>query len=114
MNIGPLDRRVLIEQKVTAREGAYNTETVSWVPLAEVWANVQDVMPSRDESTIAEGARLHTRRVRVRVRWLRELDNTCRVKVLRPVERIMQIVGGPSDIGGNRAFMEIMCEEYSG
>ena len=47
MNVGALDRRITIERKVETRDTSYNTAVVSWVPLAQVWANIQDAMPSR-------------------------------------------------------------------
>jgi SPP1 family predicted phage head-tail adaptor len=113
MNVGALDRRITIERKVETRDTAYNTAVVSWVPLAQVWANVQDAMPSRQESLVDGALVMHTGKTRIRIRWLRDLDTSCRVRIHRPVERVLAIVGGPAEIGGNRAFMEIMCEEFS-
>ena len=113
MNIGPLDVRVMIEQPIETREVAYNTPVIHWVPLRTVWANVQDAMPSRDESVVDGAAEMHTRKTRIRLRWMQDLDSSCRVTVLRPERRVLQIVGGPAEIGGRRAFMELMCEEYS-
>ena len=69
--------------------------------------------PSRQESLVDGALVMHTGKTRIRIRWLRELDTSCRVRIHRPVERVLAIVGGPAEIGGNRAFIEIMCEEFS-
>lgn len=113
MDIGPLDRRIEIQQKAVVLDSVYGTETIAWIPLASIWANVQDAMPSKQETVVEDGLSLKTGRTRIRFRYDFSITPDCRIVIRQPYVRTLQIVGGPAEIGGRRAFMEILCEEFT-
>lgn len=110
-----LNRRVRIERPVpdNSFDGAGSG---SWALVKEVWAEVQDTLPSRGER-LAEGINLATRPARFRMRYRDGVTSSMRLVLLRKVggalipEREMQIVAGPA-ILGNRDGLEFMVEDY--
>lgn len=109
MDIGTLDKRVLIEAKVPTRDAIYNTELSDWVPHATVWASVLDVLNGKAEATTV-GVRLLTRPCRVRMRYLSSINAQMRITVFDD-GRVMQIVN-LAEIG-RREGLQLLCEEYS-
>lgn len=92
----------------------------SWELVASVFAEVQDALPSRGER-LADGINIATRPARVRMRWRN--DVTPAMRFVRGADatgeevdysnaRVMQIVGGPAEIG-RREGLEFMVEDYS-
>ena len=112
MLIGALDRQVTIEHKVSTPDPDYGTEVITWTKLATVWANVQDALPSTAESVV-QGLAVSKRQTRIRMRYRTDIDSSMRVIVHGPVDRLMQIVGGPAEIGQRLEGIEIMCEQFS-
>ena len=108
MNPGPLDTRIRIEYKVTTQDADYGTPVITWTLLAVVWANVQDVMPSRSESVRQglEGARNQTR---IRWRFRSDVDSSMRVVI---GSRILAIIAGPAELGRHE-YQEVVCESAS-
>jgi len=105
MDAGRLNRRVTIlhsAQSQSAKSGAWSA---SWVPLATVWAEVQDVLPSRSE-TIADGIEIARRPARVRMRYRTDITSAMR---LQYQGREYRIVSGPAELG-NRDAIEIIAE----
>ncbi|KQM56694.1 phage head-tail adaptor protein [Sphingomonas sp. Leaf208] len=104
---GSLNRRLRIEKPVadTEFDGAGSG---SWELVADVWASVQDVLPSRAEN-LADGMNVSARPARVRMH-----HRTGITAAMRFVEgeRIMQIISGPAELGF-REGLEFMVEEYS-
>lgn len=113
MNIGALDRQIEIQQKTITQDATTGQDVETWAALATVWANVQDVMPSKSESVLSGSIETSINRTRIRIRWLSGLTSANRIKITYPDVRYLQIVGGPAEIGGNRAFHELMCEQVS-
>ncbi len=111
MNIGPLDRRIAIESPVVVVDPDYGTQTVTWSPLAVVWANVEDVLPSRAES-VKMGLAVALNQVRIRYRYRNDVNSAMRVRIVGPVERVLQIIAGPAEVGRHE-FSEIVCESIS-
>jgi head-tail adaptor len=111
---GDLDRRITFQAKGAEVDPDSNTAIAGgWDAIAvapTVWAQVQDVMPSRAESSgdVAESSRLPAR---IRCRWRGDIDSAMRIVV--DDGRVMQIVAGPAEIFGRRTWMEFMAEEYS-
>lgn len=103
-----LDMRITIEQKVVTQDPDYGTEIIAWTPLAVVWANVLDELPSRAES-VSQGLAVASNRTRIRFRYRNDVTSAMRIRL---GSRVMQIIGGPSEIG-RREFSEVMCEAYS-
>jgi head-tail adaptor len=106
-----LSRRVRIEQPVadTSLDGAGSG---TWALVKEVWAEVQDTLPSRSER-LADGINVAARPARVRIRFRDDVTSAMRIVLLRKKvpERIMQIVSGPAVLG-NRDGLEMMAEDY--
>lgn len=102
-----LDRRVRIERLV-ADESIDGAGSGTWEPVATVWAEVQDVRPSRTER-MTEGLNLSARPARVIMRWRGDVTGAMRIV---HGDRIMQIVGGPAELG-RRDGLELLVEDYS-
>lgn len=111
MNIGNLNTRCSIEQKVTAQDANYGTETVTWTTLAVVWCNVQDVLPSRSES-VRHGLAVALNQTRWRARYRTDLDSSMRIVIDRPARTVYGIVAGPAVIG-NKELIECIIEKVS-
>jgi SPP1 family predicted phage head-tail adaptor len=107
LTAGRLNRRVRIEKPVpdAALDGA---GFGSWAPVATVWAEVQDVRPSRTER-MAEGLNVASRPARVILRWRADVTPAMRIVM---GDRIMQIIGGPAELG-RREGLELLVEDYS-
>jgi len=103
-----LNRWVAIQHRTETRDPVYNTFVVTWTTLATVWAEVQDMLPSRGEK-IADGIDIARRPCRVRMRYRSDVDSTMR---LVASDRTLVIVAGPAELG-NREGIEFMCVELS-
>jgi len=112
-HIGPLNTRLRIMKLVVSQDATYGTQTETWVPLCECWANRLDVMPSRDESLLGGALEVSSTKIRFRFRWRDAVESGMRVILLGGIERTMEIIGGPSEISGRKAFMEILCEDVT-
>lgn len=111
MIIGKLDRRCRIERKLVTIDPTYGTENVTWVTHAVVWCNMQDVLPSRDES-LRNGIIVGKTQSRLRMRYRGDIDSTMRIVIMRPTESVWNIIGGPAEIGV-RDGIELMCEKVT-
>ena len=106
------DEQVTVEQRVVARDPDYGTETEGWeVVAARVWANAQDVLPSRGEST-SNGLVTAVTRTRLRIEADPRITASMRVTLHDKGERVMQIIAGPALLD-NRRDVEFMLEGYS-
>lgn len=103
---GTLDRRIRIERPV-ADESFDGAGSGTWEPVATVWANVQDALPSRGER-LADGINVAARPARVRMRFREDVTPDMRFVM---GSRIMQIISGPAELG-RREALEFMVEEY--
>lgn len=108
MLAGKLDRRVTILQRAETQDPNYGTISVEWVPLATVWAEVQDMIPSRAER-MAEGISIARRPCRVRMRYRSDVDSTMRLSV---EGRDMRLIAGPAELG-RREGLEFVAEELT-
>lgn len=114
-----LDRLITVEYPAIATDG---TQTPTWTPLvyavgspavAEKFpAEVQDVMPSRVEG-VNQGVVLARNQTRVRMRWRSDITPAMRITVHGEADRVLQIIGGPAEIGGRKQYIELLCEEIS-
>lgn len=106
MIAGKLDRRIRIERPV-ADSSLDGAGSGSWALLAEVWAEVRDVLPSRGER-LEGGFNLAARPARVRIRYRDDVTPDMRFVM---DGRVMQIVSGPAELG-RRDGLEFMVEEH--
>ena len=118
-----LDREITVEKKSVTKDADYGTEIIAWIPLvAEVGcplvaqrfdANVQDVLPGRAESVLNGTLSIARNLTRIRLRYRTDIDSSMRVTVHGDRDRVMQIVGGPAEIGGRQQYLELLCEAIS-
>jgi hypothetical protein len=74
---------------------------------------VRDVMPSRDDRVAANAVTVASRRTQVRMRWRDDITSAMRITLLGGTQRVMQIIGGPAEIEGQKRALELMCESLS-
>ena len=111
VNVGPLDKRITIQQKVVTQDPDYGTGVINWVTLATPWANVQDVLPSRSES-VQQGLETARNQTRIRFRYRNDVTSAMRITLRGATDRVLQIIGGPAELGRHE-YTEIVCEQYS-
>lgn len=115
---------VTVERKDVARDTTYNSEQITWVPLAyapgsppvaaRFAAEVEDQLPSRSE-VVTQGLEVARQQSRIRLRWRNDIDSSMRVRFHgEGADIVMQIVGGPATVGGGRKrYIELLCEQQS-
>jgi len=104
---GRLRQRIRIERP-TSDDSFDGAGASGWSLVAEVAAEVQDMLPSRGER-LADGLNIATRPARVRIRWRDDITPAMRFVM---GSRIMQVVAGPAEMG-RREVLEFMVEDYS-
>ena len=107
-----LKDRIRIERPLAA-SGFKGAGSGSWETVQdEVSAEIEDVLPSRDER-LTGGFTVATRRSRVRLRYRTDIKTNMRFVDITDGEdaRVMQIIGGPAKLG--RELVEFMVEDYS-
>lgn len=102
-----LDRRITIERP-TSDDSFRGAGRGGWEKVADVFAEVQDVLPSRAEK-LDSGINLATRPARVRMRYRDDVTPDMRMVM---GARIMQIVAGPAEIG-RREMIEFRVEDFA-
>lgn len=117
VDVGKYRHRIRIEEPVAdgSLDGAGSG---TWeLVVGPIWARIEDMRPSRGER-LADGINVTARPAKVLMRWRTGITSAMRICVLKKVgddyviDRILQIVAGPAEIG-NRDELEFMCEEYS-
>lgn len=109
-----LDRRTTWEYPVEAQDPVYGSPTTTWTALDAnpVYAQVQDVLPSKQEG-VSQGVPVGTYRTRIRRRWRAGVTSAMRVTVHRAEgDEVFKIVGGPAEIG-RRQWLEVLAERYT-
>ena len=111
LQVPNMDTRVRIEQRSVTQDSTYGTDVVTWIPLATVWAEVMDVLPSRQqaEQTRAQ-LQVATQRSRVRMRYRTDVDSSMRCIIGGLMHHI---VSGPAEIGDRHSMIEVVVERYS-
>ena len=102
-----LDRRITFQRRAPAA-GFIKTAQGTWVPVATVWAQVRDLLPSRSEK-LADGIILARRPARIRIRF--RSDITSDMQILY-AGRTLQIMGPPVELG-RREGLEMMAQDFS-
>lgn len=111
VDLGPLDRRIRIEQQGTTTDATYGPQPGSWTTYATLWATVQEALPSRGER-LAEGVRIAERPARVRTRYVEGITSAMRIVYLDRGNRVMKILTPPVELG-RRQGLEFMAADYS-
>lgn len=108
MDAGKLDRRVTILARSDTQDAIYGTQSVTWTPLATVWAEVRDMIPSRGER-LADGVEIANRPCRVRMRYRSGITSGMRLQV---EGRELRIITQPAELG-RREGLELIAEELT-
>jgi len=104
--------RIRIESGGTGKDPTYGTPIEApWVPFVEVWAEIQDLAPSKSESQ-DHGIRLARDSTRIRIRFLPGILPTMRIVELTGQMRTLSIIGGPASIFNGREI-ELVAERFS-
>jgi SPP1 family predicted phage head-tail adaptor len=111
MQAGTLDHRLRIERKVVTQDVSFGTEVITWATLATVWAEVQEVLPSKGEDQ-ASGIRIAERPARIRMRYRSDVTSDMRLVHISRGNRLMKIIAPPVEMG-RRQGLEIMAADYS-
>lgn len=111
MEAGKLDRRIRIERKVVTQHPDFGTEVITWTALATVWADIQDVLPSRAEAQ-GQGIRIANKPARVRTRYRSDITSDMRIIDLGRSNAQLRIVSGPVELG-RRQGLEFMVENFT-
>ena len=112
MRAGQLDRRITIERKTGARDPKYGTQADQWEPVfARIPAQVKDELPSKSEK-VSSGVRTTSAPARIRIRYMSGITAEMRIVVHDQVERVMEIVGAPAEIG-RREWLEFVATEVT-
>ena len=105
-----LDTRIRFERKSVTQDPVYGTEVISWVPQATVWAEVQDVLPTRQQAEqMRSGVQVSLARSRVRIRYRTDINATMRCWIGTIA---FNVVSEPAEIGRHE-FMELLIERAS-
>lgn len=110
MTAGKRDTWITVESRTVEQDEVYGTQESTWSDFAGMWAEVQDVLPSRSESVDASIS-IRRRPARIRVDYLDGLGLTGDMRI--DIDgRKLEIVGGPA-MKGQRKEWEIVAEEIS-
>jgi SPP1 family predicted phage head-tail adaptor len=104
-----LDRQVTVEYPVAGQDATYGTPIITWIALATIWANVDDVPPSRAES-VKLGLTVALNQVRVRYRFRQDITSAMRIVV---GARVLTIIAGPAEFGDRKTYSEVVCQSIS-
>jgi head-tail adaptor len=107
LRAGDLDREITLLRKVPGT-GFMSAGKETWSPLATVWAQVQDVLPSKALTSV-EGLEIALRPARIRIRFR---DDITADMLISYGSRTLKIVSGPAEIG-RREGLELMAQDYS-
>ena len=111
MKLGTLDRRIRIETKTVTRDETTGTPVDTWATYATLWANVQEVLPSKGESA-SNDIRIAERPARVRTRYVSGITAEMRVVYLDRANRAMKILTPPVELG-RKIGLEFMVADFS-
>lgn len=101
-----LTRRLRVERPI-ADDSFDGAGSGSWQLVDEVWAEVQDMLPSRADR-LPEGFTVTARPSRIRIRYREDITADMRFVL---DGRIMEIAAGPVELG-RREGMEFLAREY--
>lgn len=112
IDAGILRDRVTILQRTDTQEQTYGTYGggASWAALATVWAQVQDMLPSRSDR-LADGVSISSRPCRIRMRYRTDISSDMRLTV-EGRSGTWRIITQPAEIG-NREGIEIVAEQLT-
>lgn len=106
------DEKVTVERRVIGSEPDFGRPVEQWeVVAARVWANAQDILPSRAETT-EQQVRIEVKRTRLRMRANSTITAGMRFVLHGHGDRVMEVISGPALLD-DRVHMEFLLEGYS-
>lgn len=111
MKIGTLNRRIRIDQPSAAQNSVDGSAEPAWSTYATLWAEVQEVLPSRGES-LAQGFNIAERPARIRTRYVSGITPAMRAVYLDRSNRVMKIISQPVEIG-HKEGLEFMVADFT-
>ena len=105
---GDLNRRITFQAKGAATGGFMGAGQREWEPVATVWAQVIEMLPSRGERLVGE-LNIAQRPSRIRIRY--RTDITADMRIIYGT-RTMEIMAPPVELG-RREGLEIMAQDFS-
>jgi SPP1 family predicted phage head-tail adaptor len=102
MDVGQLDRRVLIESPTETRDG-YGALVPGWATVCSVWAAVQ---PIAGAERLMLGTGLTSAHFRVTIRYRTDITNKCRLTV----DGKVAVIHSQTEID-RRDWLELICEQ---
>jgi SPP1 family predicted phage head-tail adaptor len=119
---GRFNRQITITRPVISKDASTGAQKRTYEPLVPTgaspdpgerfWAKVRDVPPSRSEA-VRQGLQTARNQTVIRIRWRDDVTSDMRVTLHGDSDVVYEIVGGPAEVGGNKRFIEIVCERYS-
>lgn len=112
---GGRDAEVVILRRTEVQNPADGSYSHQWTALATIWAEVQDMLPSRGER-VAEGINIGRRPARIRFLYRDDITQEHRLLVKGVpgvlADRNMRIIAGPATLGF-RERTEVVAEDLS-
>lgn len=102
-----LDRRIAFQRPVK-KPGTMTAGKSDWIFVAAVWAQVEEMLPSRGERMVGE-LRIALRPARIRVRYRAGI--TADMSILYD-GRTLQIMAPPVELG-RREGLELLAQDFS-
>jgi hypothetical protein len=111
-----LDEQVTIEQRVATGDADFGGPVdgdAGWEVVAtDLWANAQDILPSRGGETGSNGLLATITRTRLRLRINDQIATGMRVTLHGRGDRLMLVIAGPALLD-DRRHAEFMLEAFS-
>ena len=108
---GKYNRRIRFEAPPTGQESDFGTPDGIWTPVATVWAWIEDVLPSRAE-TSASDIRVGQKPTCIRTRYRGDITSAMRIVLIDRGDALLKIVSGPAELG-RKGGLEMMAVEFS-
>ena len=103
MDVGALDRRILIEVPTATRD-AYGATVPGWTTLTTVWGNVIPIMGTERQQ---QGTQVATAFFRITIRYRADFDTKARVTIDGTKVALVRSINEL----GRRDWSELFCEQ---
>lgn len=108
MPAGRRDRRITFLKAERTQDEYKNWTVGDFEPFATVWAEVQDILPSRAER-VEDSVSMTRRPCRIRTLYRADLTSDMQIEY---AGRTLRIISGPAELG-RREGLEFIAEELS-
>lgn len=105
IDAGALDQRVTIDAPTVSR-GASGQESITWAPLATVWARV---IPTTARERMNANQVLANIDARIHVRYSSEIAGIGAKHRIRHGAVVYNVSGPPANLDSRKVLLEILC-----